>query len=70
MLDKVDKIIVGGAMAYTFQLGQGRGVGDSLVEPDKTELALSLIEKAKAKGVELLLPTDTVIADDFSASAK
>ena len=69
MLDKVDKIIVGGAMAYTFQLGQGRNVGNSLVEPDKTELALSLIEKAKAKGVELLLPTDTVIADDFSASA-
>ena len=69
MLDKVDKIIVGGAMAYTFQLGQGRNVGDSLVEADKTELALSLIEKAKAKGVELLLPEDTVIADDFSASA-
>ncbi|MCM8525328.1 MAG: phosphoglycerate kinase, partial [Lentisphaeraceae bacterium] len=44
-------------------------VGDSLVEPDKTELALSLLEKAKAKGVELLLPEDTVIADDFSASA-
>ena len=69
MLDKVDKIIVGGAMAYTFQLGQGRNVGDSLVEPDKTELAMSLLEKAKEKGVELLLPVDTVIADDFSASA-
>lgn len=69
MLDKVDKIIVGGAMAYTFQLGQGRNVGDSLVEPDKTELAMSLLEKAKEKGVELLLPVDTVIADDFSDSA-
>ena len=69
MLDKVDKIIVGGAMAYAFQLGQGRNVGDSLVEPDKTELAMSLLEKAKEKGVELLLPVDTVIADDFSDSA-
>lgn len=69
MLDKVDKIIIGGAMAYTFQLGLGRDVGNSLVERDKTELALSLLEKAKAKGVELLLPEDTVIADDFSASA-
>lgn len=69
MLDKVDKVIVGGAMAYTFQLAQGRNVGDSLVEADKTDLALSLLEKAKAKGVELLLPEDTVIADDFSATA-
>ncbi|NQZ58942.1 MAG: phosphoglycerate kinase [Lentisphaeraceae bacterium] len=69
MLDKVDKIIVGGGMAYTFQYAQGRKVGNSLLEKDFTELALSLIEKAKAKGVELILPVDTVIADDFSASA-
>jgi phosphoglycerate kinase len=69
MLDKVDKVIVGGGMAYTFQYAQGRKVGDSLLEKDYTELALSLIEKAKAKGVELILPPDTVIADDFSASA-
>ena len=69
MLDKVDKVIVGGGMAYTFQYAQGRDVGNSLLEKDKAELALSLIEKAKAKGVELILPVDTVIADDFSADA-
>ncbi|MCM8535293.1 MAG: phosphoglycerate kinase [Lentisphaeraceae bacterium] len=69
MLDKVDKVIVGGGMAYTFQYGQGRKVGNSLLEKDYVELAMSLIEKAKAKGVELILPVDTVIADDFSATA-
>jgi phosphoglycerate kinase len=69
MLDKVDKVIVGGGMAYTFQYAQGRKVGNSLLQKDFCELALSLVEKAKAKGVELILPIDTVIADDFSAEA-
>jgi 3-phosphoglycerate kinase len=69
MLDKVDKIIVGGGMAYTFQYALGRDVGDSLLQKEFAELALSLIDKAKAKGVELLLPEDTVITNEFSASA-
>jgi len=69
MLDKVDKVIVGGGMAYTFQYAQGRKVGDSLLEKDFVELALSLVKKAEEKGVELILPVDTLIADDFSAKA-
>ena len=56
-------------MAYTFAKAQGGKIGNSLVEEDKLELALSLIEKAKSKGVNLVLPTDSVIADAFSAEA-
>ena len=70
MLAKVSKIIIGGAMAYTFQFAQGRDIGDSLVEKDKTDLALSLIKKAEKQGVKLILPIDTVIADDFSDKAQ
>src|SRR3984885_564009 len=69
LLDKVDNLIIGGGMAYTFAKAQGGKIGKSLVEEDKLELALSLIEKAKAKGVNLLLPTDSVIADNFSNDA-
>lgn len=69
MLDKVDKVIIGGAMAYTFQYALGRDVGDSLVEKDKADLAKTIMAKAEEKGVELILPADTLIADDFSNSA-
>lgn len=69
LLEKVDNLIVGGGMAYTFAKAQGGQIGKSLVEEDKLELANSLIEKAKAKGVNLLLPTDSVIADNFSNDA-
>ena len=70
MMEKVNKIIIGGAMAYTFQYAQGRDIGDSLVEKDKKDLALTLIEKAKQSGVKLILPVDSVIADDFSNTAQ
>jgi phosphoglycerate kinase len=69
LLDKVDNLIIGGGMAYTFAKAQGGTIGDSLLEADKQELALQLVEKAKAKGVNLILPTDTVIADDFNNNA-
>ena len=69
LLDKVDNLIIGGGMAYTFAKAQGGKIGKSLVEEDKLDLALSLIAKAKEKGVNLLLPTDSVIADNFSNDA-
>ena len=69
LLDKCDSMLIGGAMAYTFALAQGRKVGNSLVEADKVDLARAALEKAKAKGVKLLLPVDTVIADAFSPDA-
>jgi phosphoglycerate kinase len=69
LLDKVDNLIIGGGMAYTFAKAQGGSIGKSLVEDDKLDLALSLIKKAKDKGVNLLLPTDSVIADNFSNDA-
>ncbi len=69
LLDKVDNLIIGGGMAYTFAKAQGGTIGNSLVELDKQELALQLLEKAKQKGVKLLLPTDTVIADKFDNEA-
>ncbi|TAH01160.1 MAG: phosphoglycerate kinase [Sphingobacteriales bacterium] len=69
LLDKVDNLIIGGGMAYTFAKAQGGTIGDSLLEADKQELALELLEKAKAKGVNIILPTDTVIADDFNNNA-
>jgi phosphoglycerate kinase len=70
MLDKVDNLIIGGGMAYTFAKAQGGNIGKSLVEDDKLDLALQLIEKAKNKGVNLLLPTDSIIADAFSNDAQ
>lgn len=69
LLEKVDALIIGGGMAYTFLKAQGHDIGNSLLEADKMEYALEMIEKAKAKGVELLLPLDHVYADAFSADA-
>ena len=69
LLDFADNVIVGGGMAYTFMKAQGGNIGNSLVEDDRLELANSLIAKAKEKGVKLLLPKDSVIADDFSNDA-
>jgi phosphoglycerate kinase len=69
LMDKVDKIIIGGGMSYTFAKAMGGKVGDSLVEDDKLELALSLIAEAKEKGVELLIPVDSLNADAFSNDA-
>ncbi len=63
LLEKAGVILIGGAMAYTFQLALGQKVGKSLVEPDKTGLALSALEKAKARGAQFLLPVDNIIAD-------
>ncbi|KAL0398982.1 UNVERIFIED_CONTAM: Phosphoglycerate kinase, cytosolic [Sesamum radiatum] len=69
LLEKVDILLLGGGMIFTFYKAQGHAVGSSLVEADKLDLATSLIEKAKAKGVSLLLPSDVVIADKFAADA-
>lgn len=69
LLEKVDNLIIGGGMAYTFAKAQGGEIGTSLLEEDRMELCLSLIEKAKAKGVNLILPLDTVIADKFDNEA-
>lgn len=66
LLDFADYVLVGGAMAYTFSLAQGGKVGKSLVEPDKTDLALALLKKAEDRGVEIVLPIDTVVGKDFS----
>ena len=65
LLEKVNTLMIGGGMAYTFFKAQGYEVGNSLCEPDKCELALSLMEKAKAKGVKLILPIDTKIGKEF-----
>ena len=70
LLDKVDNLIIGGGMAYTFAKAQGGEIGTSLLEADRMELCLELMEKAKAKGVNLILPVDTVIADKFDNDAK
>ncbi len=69
MLDKVDNLIIGGGMAYTFIKAQGGEIGNSLVENDKLDLALSLLKKAEEKGVNLILPTDARIADHFANDA-
>ncbi len=69
LIEKVDTIIVGGGMAYTFKKAQGQNIGNSLCEEDKLELAKELIQKAEAKGVKLLLPIDDIIADKFDNDA-
>lgn len=69
LLDTVDNLIIGGGMSYTFSKARGGQIGDSLLEEDKMPLTLELIEKAKAKGVNLVLPVDNVVADDFSNTA-
>lgn len=70
LLDKANTILIGGAMAYTFALAQGRKVGDSLCEPDKVEVALAALKKAEEKGVKFLLPVDTMVCDEFSFDAR
>lgn len=66
LLDKVDTLIIGGGMAYTFFKAQGLNIGTSICEEDKIDLAKSLLEKAEAKGVKLLLPVDNKVAKEFS----
>jgi phosphoglycerate kinase len=70
LLDKVDTLIIGGGMSYTFLKAMGYTVGTSLLEEDKVDYAKDMMDKAKEKGVELLLPVDNVVADKFSADAE
>ena len=70
LLDKVDNLVIGGGMAYTFAKAQGGNIGKSLVEEDRLDLANELIAKAKKKKVNLLLPVDSIIADAFAEDAK
>ena len=67
LITKVDTILIGGGMAYTFLKAMGKEIGNSLLEEDKMDLSLELVEKAKANGVEILLPVDVVIADKIEA---
>ena len=69
LIHKVDTLIIGGGMSYTFSKAQGGTVGNSLLEADYCQYALDMLKKAQEKGVKLLLPVDTVIADDFSNGA-
>ncbi|CAL5321302.1 unnamed protein product [Camellia sinensis] len=69
LLEKVDMLLLGGGMIFTFYKAQGYSVGSSLVEEDKLDLATLLLAKAKAKGVSLMLPSDVVVADKFAADA-
>ncbi len=69
LLDKVDHLIIGGGMSYTFFKAMGGNIGSSLVEDDKLELAREIMEKAKVKGVNIMLPMDSVVADNFSNEA-
>jgi phosphoglycerate kinase len=70
LLNKVDNLIIGGGMAYTFAKAQGGEIGTSLLEADLMPLCLELLEKARSKGVNLILPVDTVIADKFDNEAQ
>ena len=70
IMDKVDKLIIGGGMAFTFIKAQGGQIGDSICEDDKISLALSILEKAKEKKVEIYLPNDVVCANEFSNEAE
>jgi len=70
LIDKVDTLIIGGGMAYTFFKAQGHGVGKSICEDDKVELASNLLAKAKEKGVNLLLPVDNVVGKEFDANTE
>src|ERR1044071_7036826 len=69
LLDKVNNLIIGGGMAYTFFKAMGGNIGNSLVEADKLDLAKELIQKAKAKNVDLMLPIDSITADKFAPDA-
>lgn len=70
LIEKCDTIIIGGGMSYTFMKAMGKKIGTSLCEDDKLDLAKGLLEKAEQKGVQLLLPIDTVCADHFAADAE
>ena len=70
LLEKADTIIIGGGMAYTFSKAQGGEIGNSLLEADKLDYALEMIQKARDKGVKLLLPVDSVCAKEFKADAE
>ncbi len=70
LLEKVDTLIIGGGMAYTFVKATGGEIGASLLEADKMDYAREMLAKAEAKGVKLLIPTDTVIGDKFAADAE
>jgi phosphoglycerate kinase len=70
LLDKVDKLIIGGGMAFTFLKARGYNIGKSLVENDLLDMAGKIIEKAKDKGVKLYMPVDCVVADKFDAAAE
>ncbi len=69
LIEKVDSLIIGGGMAYTFLKAQGYEIGKSICENDKLDLAKDLLAKAEAKGVKMYLPVDTVVADGFSNDA-
>ncbi len=69
LIELADNIIIGGGLSYTFLKAQGYEIGKSLVDNSKIELAKSFLDKAKAKGVQFLLPVDVIVADDFSESA-
>jgi len=69
LMDRANNLIIGGGMAYTFLKAQGKEIGGSLCENDKLDLANELVEKAKTKGVQLILPVDSVAADKFAADA-
>ncbi|WP_152655186.1 phosphoglycerate kinase [Oceanobacillus sp. CFH 90083] len=69
LLDKVDNLIIGGGLAYTFIKAQGHEIGKSLLEADKMDLAKEFMQKAEDKGVNFVLPVDAVVADDFSEDA-
>jgi phosphoglycerate kinase len=70
LLGKVDALLIGGAMAYTFLNAQGQTTGKSLTEPDKYDVARAALDKAKKRGVKFLLPVDHCLADKFAADAK
>jgi len=70
LLEKVDHLIIGGGLSFTFIKAQGHDIGKSLLEEDKIDLAKSFIEKAKAKGVQLHMPIDAVVANEFSKDAE
>ncbi|MGL4819531.1 MAG: phosphoglycerate kinase, partial [Bacilli bacterium] len=70
LLEKVDNLIIGGGLAYTFVKAQGHEIGQSLLEEDKIELAKTFMEKAKAKGVKFYMPVDAVVAPEFSETAE
>jgi len=70
ILDKVDHLIIGGGMAFTFIKAQGGNIGDSIFEDDKMELALSILKQAVEKNVKIHIPVDALVADAFSNTAK